>query len=300
MGVVLCVQACCRRRTKKSTPKRGEGGREGGGVDPSLACYHHRPARRAQDTLGLWCGLFSGLSPLSGHACARVPPRLPSFPAALLFTAMDAPRPARAIRARGPSPPLPPRVYTLNDLDLDCLALILSKVEASGVAPYTGDCKARFAAPPLACKALAAAAARPSVACTHMRFGSDRGMSLAAWSSFRAAVERVAPAVRHLILYGLRLESGAPATPAADVLAMLAAVAPYLESLTLSDMPDHRVCGPRRGPKPHARDRPPGGVGSVPSGFSRPARHARRRFPSNRSRLFWPGDPTLTLRAFWR
>ena len=174
---------------------------------------------------------------------------------------MDAPRPARAIRARGPSPPLPSRVYTLNDLDLDCLALILSKVEASGVAPYTGDCKARFAAPPLACKALAAAAARPSVACTHMRFGSDRSMSLAAWSSFRAAVERVAPAVRHLILYGLRLESGAPATPAADVLATLAAVAPYLESLTLSDMPDHRVCGPRRGPKPHARDRPPGGVG---------------------------------------
>ena len=53
------------------------------------------------------------------------------------------------------------RVTTLNDLPLDVLCLILSMV-VSVEGSYYDDFRARIRHPPLACKALAAAAARPS------------------------------------------------------------------------------------------------------------------------------------------
>ena len=159
---------------------------------------------------------------------------------------MDAPRPAglpmsRPRRARGPTAPLPPRVCTLNDLDLDCLALILSMVTAPGDQrnKYV-DCKARFAAPPLACKALAAAAARPSVAWAEMYFRMTSGQSDSAWSSFRAAMQRVAPSVQRLDLMGFSVGSFRMPTsvPIPDILAILEAVAPYIGNLRLFWMLD--------------------------------------------------------------
>ena len=211
---------------------------------------------------------------------------------------MDAPRPARAIRARGPSPPLPPRFYTLNDLDLDCLALILSKVEASGVAPYTGDCPVRRPAPGLQGPGRRGGAAVGSVYPHEVRQRSQHepGCLVVISCGSRARCPRCAAPNFVRPSFGERGTShprrrrprhacGGRSLPGE------------------SDAVGH--AGPpcmRPWPRPPAPcARPPAWWSWICTiWFFEACRHARRRFPSNRSRLFWPGDPTLTLRAFWR
>ena len=168
---------------------------------------------------------------------------------------MDAPPLCRSVRARNALNP--PRIYTLADLDLDCLALILSlvqdekrkkkrrvrdsysRLDPNAVLLYQNvvDCKARFRAPPLACKALAAAAARPSVAWENLSFsagGRYGSGSPAGFTSFLSALQRVATSVQHLYLQFIPAQA-AQSTPA--LLPALEAVAPYLQSLEFGSMP---------------------------------------------------------------
>jgi len=144
-------------------------------------------------------------------------------------------------------PPLnPPRIYTLADLDLDCLALVLSLVQDKHVRDryehvrdrsgrhdpivLVKDCRARFRAPPLACKALAAAAARPSVAWDNLAFRGD-GNRPAGFASFLSALHRVATSVRRLHLYYDTTSTPTCRDFIAALLPALETVAPYLQCL---------------------------------------------------------------------
>jgi len=156
---------------------------------------------------------------------ARAPRRLP-----LPLTMDDAPPLRRSVRAR--NAPSPPRIYTLADLDLDCLALVLSLVQDEHVRDrchshhnpiiLVMDCKARFRAPPLACKALAAAATGPSVAWQNLAFSAN-GNRPAGISSFFSALQRVATSVRRLQLQ--------PGGYARDIHDFIAALLPALEAV---------------------------------------------------------------------
>ena len=105
-------------------------------------CCRRRGCSLSPETLGPLFGFRPLLSP------ARAPRRLP-----LLLT-MDVPPLRRSVRARNALNP--PRIYTLADLDLDCLALVLSLIKRlpeSDDRPWRGnllDCRAWFQAPPLA------------------------------------------------------------------------------------------------------------------------------------------------------